>query len=139
MRGRGFLARLSGSTAEFLSMWILMTLGPNLFYLEDETHDLRLRFLPALPRWLFVEPSGHSTGQTTDRLPRIEFKLFGSIDVTFHHGLGDKDLFRIPPSRYEVVFRDGSTFKVDGPSLPSDLADKVRRVAFVATIDAYFE
>ena len=31
MRGQGFLARLSGSTAEFLSMWVLMMVGPSPF------------------------------------------------------------------------------------------------------------
>jgi len=133
VRGRGFLARLSGSTAEFLSIWMLMMLGPNPFYVED-TGELRMQLVPALPRWLFKEPEpGSNTGAT------ITFKLFGSIDVTYYHRRGNDDLFRVPPSRYVIVLRDGSIFNVNGTSIPFELADKIRRIVFVATIDAYFE
>ena len=35
IRGKGFLPRLSGSTAEFLSMWVLMFVGPEPFFFES--------------------------------------------------------------------------------------------------------
>jgi len=131
VRGRGFLARLSGSTAEFLSMWKLMMLGPQPFFIAEESGELRMQLLPALPRWLFVDAK--------DSAPTISFKLFGAIDVTYYHLRGDENLYRNPPSRYVIGLRDGSTFNVDGPSIPFELADKIRRIAFVATIEAYFE
>lgn len=129
-RGRGFLARLSGSTAEYLSMWRLMMIGPQPFFVNPTTGQLRMQLLPALPRWLFYEE-----GDT----PQIKFKLFSSIDVTYHHLRGNANLFRVPPSRYVVGLRDGSTFNVVGPSIPTELAEKIRRVVFVASIDVYFE
>jgi hypothetical protein len=131
VQGRGFLARLSGSTAEFLSMWTLTMIGPSPFVL-DTYGGLRFQLLPALPRWLFVD---NDDGETS----WLSFKLFGSIDVTYHHQLGEEDLFRIPPTRYVVGFRDGQTNVVEGPFVSADLADKIRRVVFVATIDVYFE
>lgn len=131
LRGRGFLARLSGSTAEFLSMWTLMMIGPNPFYVDSDSHRLRMQLIPALPRWLFNDEGG-----TT---PTVQFKLFGAIDVTYYHLRGEENLYRVPPSRYVIGLRDGSTFNVIGPSIPVDLADKIRRVVFVATIDVYFE
>lgn len=51
--GRGFVARLSGSTTEFISMWIHMFVGDKCFTYEDET--LSLCFEPKLPSWLFDE------------------------------------------------------------------------------------
>jgi hypothetical protein len=132
IRGRGFLARLSGSTAEFLSMWILIMIGPHPFYIDKTTNLVQMQLVPALPRWLFAE-------QADDQKPVIRFKLFGSIEVTYVHDRGEEDLYRTLPSRYVVGLRDGSTFKVEGPSISNDLADKIRRVAFVASIDVYFE
>lgn len=51
--GRGHVARLSGSTAEFIHMWILMMAGSQPFYMED--NELRFQLNPSLPEWLFDE------------------------------------------------------------------------------------
>jgi hypothetical protein len=54
LHGRGFVARLSGSTAEMLSIWLLMNAGPNPFFL-NEKRELNLKFSPILPAWLFTK------------------------------------------------------------------------------------
>lgn len=131
MRGRGFLARLSGSTAEFLSMWILMLIGPDPFTL-DENGVLKFQLLPAIPRWLFIT---NDDGETS----WLSFILFGSIDVKYHHRRGAENLYRTPPSSYVVGLRDGQTVQMDGPFVYGELADKIRRVVFVASIDVYFD
>jgi len=51
--GRGFIARLSGSTAEFIHMWLLLTLGPHPFDLEGG--KLRFQLRPGLPGRWFTE------------------------------------------------------------------------------------
>lgn len=130
-RGRGFLARLSGATAEFLSMWILIMIGPNPITLAEHG-GLKFQLLPALPRWLFNTNPDRETSW-------ISFKLFGSIDVKYHHRRGAEHLYRVPPSRYVVGFRDGQTATVEGSFVPDEIADKIRRVVFVATIDVYFD
>jgi hypothetical protein len=53
LHGRGFVARLTGATAEFLSLWSLMTAGPRPFFMKNG--ELCLTFRPTLPRWLFCE------------------------------------------------------------------------------------
>lgn len=53
LHGRGFVARLSGSTAELIHMWLLMNVGPDPFFLDEEDR-LALRFRPALPAKLFT-------------------------------------------------------------------------------------
>ena len=136
IRGRGFLARLSGSTAELMSMWILMMIGPKPFYLDQETGQLQMQLVPALPRWMFIADNNDGGGNTA---PTVSFKLFGAIDVTYYHYRGDANLYNIPPSRYVIQLHDGSVFRVDGPSIEPVLADKIRREVFVASIDAYFE
>ena len=52
LHGNGFVARLSGATAEFLSLWVRMTAGPQPFRLMGDSLVLDLR--PALPGWLFT-------------------------------------------------------------------------------------
>jgi hypothetical protein len=50
VRGRGFLGRLSGSTAEFLSMWILMFIGPEPFYVDSTTGEVQMQLMHELRR-----------------------------------------------------------------------------------------
>jgi hypothetical protein len=52
LHGRGFVARLSGSTAEFLHIWLLMNAGPNPFKLNEQK-ELILQLQPILPGWMF--------------------------------------------------------------------------------------
>ena len=51
--GRGFVARLSGSTAEFLSIWRRMFFGEQLFEMQDG--KLTLTLMPAIPDYLIPE------------------------------------------------------------------------------------
>ena len=53
LHGRGFVARLSGSTAEFLQMWQLMFFGPKPFKAGENGIELDLR--PAIPEYLIDE------------------------------------------------------------------------------------
>jgi hypothetical protein len=136
VRGRGFLARLSGSTAEFLSMWVLLMIGPNPFFLAKDTGEVQMQLLPALPLWFFERDT--TDGSTKDDTLVVKFKLFGAIKV-YYHNERKTDLFRLPPSRYKIGLRDGTTLTVNGPSIPAEIADKIRRVIFVDYISAYFE
>ncbi|GMH82015.1 hypothetical protein TrVE_jg188 [Triparma verrucosa] len=123
--GRGFLARLSGSTAEFLSMWTLMFIGPHPFHVDPTSHELKMSLTPALPSWAFDED-----GEAT-------FKLFGEIEVTYHNEEG-KDLMGVQPKRYEVNYKwhDGADV-VESGHLPEYIAEQVRRLD-VESIDAWF-
>ncbi|MDD3796665.1 MAG: hypothetical protein PHE06_12025 [Lachnospiraceae bacterium] len=53
VRGRGFVARLSGSTAEFLQMWQIMMFGQTPFTCENQ--ELKLEFRPFIPKYLIGE------------------------------------------------------------------------------------
>jgi len=56
IHGRGYVARLSGSTAEFLHIWLVMNLGPRPFCLDDRGH-LNLVLKPILAKDLFTTQS----------------------------------------------------------------------------------
>jgi hypothetical protein len=71
LHGAGFVARLSGSAAEFLSMWSIMMAGHKPFFMQDGQLCLALR--PVLPGWLFAE------GGT------VTFKFLGNCTVTYHN------------------------------------------------------
>jgi hypothetical protein len=71
LHGAGFVARLSGSAAEFLSMWSIMMAGHKPFFMQNG--QLRLALRPVLPGWLFSEDG------------KVTFKFLGRCDVTYHN------------------------------------------------------
>lgn len=136
IHGRGFQARLSGSTAEFLSMWVLMFIGSNPFYISETSGELRFALIPSLPLWLF-ESGDNAKNDLEMGVPTVSFKLFASIDVRYYNE-NRMDLFLVSPTRYVIGLRDGTIYNVDEPSVPKAIADKIRRVVFVDFIEAYF-
>jgi len=137
IHGEGFVARLSGSTAEFMSMWKHMFIGAKPFYL-NESGDIEMQLAPVLPSWLFSDDTAEATPRVDDTgAPIVTFKLFASIDVTYHNPAGT-DIYGVPPQRYTVKLADGGEINIDGPSIPTDTALEIRKVKGVSTIDAYF-
>ena len=134
IRGRGFLARLSGSTAEFLSIWTLMMIGPTPFYINEDTNLLEMQLVPAIASWLFQEDT--ATPQPRHKY-YVEFQLFTSIKVSYYTE-ESKDVFGVVPIKYEIGLRDGSVMKVLGPSIPNNLALMIRHVVFIDYIHAHF-
>ena len=127
--GEGFLARLSGSTAEFLSMYVLMMIGPEPFIFNDDTNELQLQLVPALPQWLFEDDDGNLTD--------VRFLLFSAIEVTYHN-TNNTDLYRVKPSSYSVNFKDGASKEMVGSVIREVLAEEIRRVIYVVSIHVCF-
>ena len=69
LHGVGFVARLTGATAEFLNMWHIMMVGQSPFFIH--AGDLYLRLRPALPGWLFDESGA------------LSFTFLGQCQVTY--------------------------------------------------------
>lgn len=115
LHGNGFVARLSGSTAEFLQIWLIMNLGIKPFFL-NERNELNLRFRPILAGWLF------------DRKGIYSFNFLGKISVTYHN-TKRKDTFGkngMRPKR--IVFNDKDKKPVEIPSdtIPTPYAEQIR-------------
>ena len=120
LHGKGFVARLSGSTVEFISIWKLMMFGAHVL----DLHEGALVFAPqpALPQYLIPE----------DGL--VTATLFGQTQVAYHFA-ARRDYI---PGEYEIrsmafTYADGRVVPCDGPvatgPIPEDLrAGRVRSV-----------
>lgn len=112
IHGAGFLARLSGSTAEFLSMWVIMTQGHQPFYL-DASGALNLRLSPVLAKWLFKSDF------------TLSFTFLGNTKVTYINP-NLLDTWGLKPVSYVVSLRDGSVETVEGDHIGNRLALLIR-------------
>ena len=116
IRGKGFVARLSGSTIEFISMWKLMFFGKKVFRLKDG--ELVFGIEPAIPAYLLKEDGGKYTVSST---------LLGKTKVTLE--MSDKKDYY--PGSYEVTgytlnFADGKEITESGAILGKDIALSIR-------------
>ncbi|OAA31948.1 hypothetical protein AT15_03740 [Kosmotoga arenicorallina S304] len=114
--GTGFVARLSGSTAEFLSIWKLMFVGKEPFRYENG--KLTLTFRPKLPGWLFDEEG------------KVSFKFLGRYNVTYHNP--DKiNTFveeKLDTSKWKIYIRDtnGKEYELNGNIIEEPYSRMIR-------------
>jgi hypothetical protein len=107
--GKGFVARLSGSTAESLSIWKLMFWGARGFY-QKQDGTLAFAFNPVLPEWLFDEKN------------EISFTLLGRVMVTYYNP-GRKNTYGGDGARVSAMrltYENGETAKIEGCELTGD-------------------
>lgn len=111
--GKGFVARLSGSTVEFLNMWILMMFGQHPF--EMEAGELVFKPEPILPAYL-LEENGE-----------VEVIFLGETKLTYK--LGEKKDY-IPGeyriTEYELEYKDGSILHTDTSKIIGKPAADIR-------------
>jgi hypothetical protein len=124
LHGAGYVARLSGSTAEFLSIWSLMMTGEKPFFMQNGKLCLSLR--PALPGWLFPEKG------------ELSFCFLGRCMVTYYN-LQRRDIFgdTAHAQRMRLTTEAGQGIDVSGNLLPSPYAAMVR-TGQVNHLDVYF-
>ncbi len=145
LHGRGFVARLSGSTAEVLSIWLWMNAGTNPFQ-WNAGQKLTLALRPALAGWLFsTEPKqvggGNPAGSGRGlRLPRhtYAFMFLGSTLVVYHNP-ARKDTFRGLRVEKQILTYPGRKKPViiESDTIPAPYAQHVRDKK-VSRIDVFF-
>lgn len=124
LHGAGFVARLSGASAEFLSMWRLMMAGPQPFVLQAGRLCLALR--PALPEWMF-------TAQNT-----LMCKFLGHTTVTYHNPQRLDTYDPRTAIRFiELHLPGGRTIELAGGIIPPPYAGQIR-AGKVREIDVFF-
>jgi hypothetical protein len=112
LHGAGFIARLSGATAEFLSMWNRVMAGQDPFFVQDG--KLCLRFRPALPDWLFDEAGS------------ISFTFLGNCRVTYFNPLRVNTFAQGMRIQTMTLELDGEQIEVQGDVIPPPYAAWVR-------------
>lgn len=135
LHGQGFVARLSGSTAEFIQMWLWMCAGRQPFYV-DNNRELNLELKPVLPAWLFSPKAatkvfgGPGDGQP-ETLPAhaFAFNLRGHTLTVYHNPRMKSTFGRDPAVARNITLqyynRKGSV-EIEGPVIPAPYAENVR-------------
>ncbi|KAL3927844.1 MAG: hypothetical protein SGPRY_002646 [Prymnesium sp.] len=118
LHASGFLARLSGTTAEFLSMWNHMMVGPTPFSLSADK-KLQVSLAPVIADWMWRDDG------------TLNFKFLGSIDVTYVMS-SKKNSWESTIKSYDLKDASGATTHVDGSVVPSPLAQAVRDIKFTS-------
>lgn len=111
--GRGYVTRLSGSTAEFLQIRQIMFFGRSPFRWDGK--ELKMTFEPFVPYYLMPD----------DGVIRAAF--LGSVDVIYHaEGLSELTPEKTVPRCWTVTAADGSVYEVESEFLPEDKALAIR-------------
>ena len=112
LHGQGFVARLSGSTAEMISMWRYMFLGNNIFSIKNDHLTFQLKPL--------LKASWFNQGF-------IKTTLFSVIHITYSY-LGKKDTFSddVFVEKYVLVDDFNQSHEVLGERVIGLLAMKIR-------------
>lgn len=126
IHGRGFVARLSGSTVEFMDMWKRMMFGSNPY--KVDLCGLILEFAPVLPKYLLGKEG------------TVEVTFMGKIKVCYHVKDKSKDYY---PGNYSVAEYALSAGKapvthIYADHLEGQLAKDVRDYKY-SKIDVYLE
>jgi hypothetical protein len=127
MHGNGFVARLSGSTAEFVQIWLTMNIGTNPFFLSG-LKELNLRFQPILAGWLFDKKGFYS------------FNFLGKIPVFYHNPSRKNTFGKNGVKIKKICFEDknGNPVEITSDTIPSVFALQIRSRQ-ISRIDAYLE
>ena len=120
IHGNGFVARLSGATAEFIHILLMMAVGEKPFA-ADKEKGLALEFKPALKSWMFTEDESLHDLRTDSGCEKIRlekntfaFMFLGSILVTYHNPkmLDTFGPNGVKPVNIEIIGRDGEVYTV---------------------------
>ncbi|MFH1578360.1 MAG: hypothetical protein ABIC18_04755 [Candidatus Omnitrophota bacterium] len=132
--GTGFVARLSGSTAEFLHIWRIMNVGQKPFFLNNKG-ELNLRFNPVLASWLFKKDKTYSfnfLGSTNHALSAAAKSSSSpkksGIRIIYHNPKNKNTFGKNAVSVQKILFKDkdGSGVKIASEIIPHPFAEQIR-------------
>lgn len=109
--GRGYVARLSGSTTEAISMWIELFMGKEVFTYENE--ELKLSFKPNLPKWFFNDDD------------EVSFTFLSTCKVKYINPTR-KDTYGEHGAKVRSIVIIDTNEKIPGEIIPSELAKSIR-------------
>ena len=124
MWGRGFVARLSGSTIEAMNIYFLMVMGKAPFKFGD--NGLSLEFKPLLRADMFTEKATKETTYIKGIEKQIIvpknsfcFKFLSNTLVTYHNpSRVDTYSSKAKVKKIDIVFEEGNKSRIKGPKIP---------------------
>jgi len=134
LHGNGFVARLSGATAEFIHIILFMTIGRQPFTINHQK-ELQLNFKPVLPGWIFTDKAQTTRLFRNGCWQNIEFSantfsfmFLGSILVTYTNA-ARIDTFgaaSVSPVSWTIEDRDGTTQTYQTSVITGKTAEEIR-------------
>ena len=118
--GQGFVARLSGSTAEMLSIYYIQFFGKQPFTMENGQLVFQLKPI--------LTPDFFKNGQ-------LKASFIGQ--TVCYHNATQKPTYGLKPTRYVLTDSNGNKFSVDSDRIVGEYAHKVRQGEW-AEIDVTF-
>jgi len=134
LHGNGFVARLTGATAEFIHILQLMTVGQKPFGF-NKNQGLTFQLRPALVDWLFTTQENKIqlyTNKTSQEimLPAnsFSFVFLGKILVTYHNPKNTNTfgMNGVQPIRYTLTDSNQNTVTFSSNFLSGDIVKKIR-------------
>jgi len=127
LHGNGFVARLSGSTAEFIEMWLLMNLGKNPFFVNEAGH-LNFKCSPKLAGWMFTKKEKTYT-----------FNLFGNTKVIYYNKRRENTFGKNCAKITKISFRDkeNNLIEINSDTITEPFAEQLRNRQ-INTVEVYF-
>ncbi len=132
IHGGGYVARLSGATAEFINILLIMIQGKTPFTLNNQ---LEFSLSPVLPSWLFTNEekrvklykNGKLEEEFVDK-DSFSFIFLGKILVTYHNpqrkNTYGQDKAKI--TSYKITFLNGSEKTYNDSKLSGDIVEAIR-------------
>ena len=134
IHGNGFVARLSGATAEFINILSFMTIGQNPFEVNDN-NELQICLKPVLPGWIFTKKTNYRKLMIEGRCQDIEFAentfsfmFLGEILVTYHNP-SRKDTFgvnAVVTESWKLTDTEGNIKVIKDNKIIGDCAEEIR-------------
>lgn len=114
LHGKGYVARLSGSTIEFISMWKQMMFGAHVLDMKED--KLIFAPQPAIPQYLIPKDG------------QVSAMLFGNVEVTYHFA-EYKDYV---PGEYDIqsmkfTYHDGHVTECFGKYADGQIPEELRQ------------
>ena len=126
LHGNGFVARLSGSTAEFIHIWLVMNAGVCPFSL-NKAGQLNLVFKPSLAGWLF------------DKRGEYSFNFLSQIQVTYHNPKRRNTFGKNSVAIKKIIIQDkDKSVEFNSSIIPSTYAQAIRSRK-IKKIDLYLD
>lgn len=122
LHGQGFVARLSGSTAEFIHIWLTLCIGNKPFVL-NAAGQIELHVKPILPAWLFTTQATEDFSNDT-----FAFKFLNKTMIVYHNPKRQNTFGKqgVRVQEVHVLYHDKKEVVYKGDVLPSAIALDVR-------------
>jgi len=125
-RGRGFVARLSGTTAEFIHLWLLLTVGKKPFTIQESKLSFALN--PVLPgNWFTEHPVTAQWQEKQINIPKDAFacSFLGDILLVYHNPSRQNTygIKAVHPDKYVL----DNSLEISASDLKGQIAEQIRQ------------